>query len=118
MTSKSGWKGLERRVAKRVGGQRIAVTGERAGEDVRQQDAFGYQVKLGRSMPAYLWDWLQGIRGSAAQHGRIGVVVWKPKHKRDEDAVVILTFKDWCSLHSSQQVDAELHRSVVGDDED
>ena len=97
MTDKS-WKAFERRVAKMFNGKHIPVTGERNGADVGNA-MFGYQVKLGRKCPAYLREWLSGIVENAELTGRVGVVVWKPKHARDEDALVILRAKDWRDLH-------------------
>ena len=55
------WKAFERRVAKRVGGKRIPVTGERDGADV-DAGPFVYQCKLRRGLPSYLRDWLRGGR--------------------------------------------------------
>ena len=52
MADKS-WKAFERRVAKRVGGKRIPVTGERDGADV-VAGPFVYQAKLRRGLPSYL----------------------------------------------------------------
>lgn len=90
------WKAFERRVATRLRGCRIPVTGERAGVDV-DAGMFCYQVKLGRRMPAYLRQWLDGI--ATARATQIGAVVWKPLYARDEDAVVVLRLRDWQDLH-------------------
>lgn len=94
------WKAFERRVAKRMGGERIPVTGEREGADV-VGGPFVYQCKLRRGMPAYLKGWLRGIVGAAARSEReaTGVVVWKEPNGRDDDAVVVLRLKDWQDLH-------------------
>ena len=96
-----GWKAFERRVANAMGGRRIPVTGERGGADVVGGGPFVYQCKLRRGIPTYLAEWLAGIRGAAARAGNdtIGVVIWKAPRKRDEDAVVILRYKDWQDLH-------------------
>ena len=59
MADKS-WKAFERRLAHRVGGRRIPVTGERDGADVIA-GPFVYQAKLRRGLPSYLRDWLRGI---------------------------------------------------------
>lgn len=47
------WKAFERRIAKRMGGKRIPVTGERDGADV-VAGPFVYQAKLRRGLPSYL----------------------------------------------------------------
>ena len=71
------WKAFERRLARRVGGRRIPVTGERDGADVIADGAFCYQAKLRRGMPSYLRDWLRGIVAAGERSGTTGVVVWK-----------------------------------------
>ena len=71
MADKS-WKAFERRVAKRVGGRRIPVTGiERGSADVIA-GPFVYQAKLRRGMPGYLRDWLRGIVAAAEGAGSVG----------------------------------------------
>jgi len=101
MTDRS-WKAFERRMARDMGTQRIAVTGERAGADA-ENTMFVFQFKLGRSMPSYLRSWLAGIRaaGAARRPEKIGVVCWKPKHGQDEDAVVLVSWRDWVALHGA-----------------
>ena len=94
------WKAFERRVAKKMGGSRIPVTGERDGADVAG-GPFVYQCKLRRNMPSYLRDWLRGIVEAAGRSptDTTGVVIWKEPHGRDDDAVVVLRLKDWQALH-------------------
>lgn len=98
--SDRNWKAFERRLARDVGRQRIPVTGERAGADF-EDGMFCYQAKLGRRAPGYLRDWLAGIRvaGQARHPEKIGVVVWKPNHGQDVDAVVIMAWRDFVELH-------------------
>ena len=64
---------------------------------------FCYQAKLGRRCPAYLTEWLAGIVAAALSRRppKIGVVVFKPKRGRDEDAVVLLRWRDWLELHGT-----------------
>ena len=92
------WKQFERRVAAKLGGRRLPCDGSRDGADV-DAGPFQYQCKLGRAMPSYLSKWLAGIRSTAARSGSTGLVVWKPKHGRDADAVVILSLADWQDWH-------------------
>lgn len=93
------WKAFERRIAARHhGGQRIPVTGERAGSDI-VSDMFCIQAKLRKRMPTFLSDWLDGIRAAAAKHGKIGIVIWKTPGRHDDNAVVLLSLKDWQDLH-------------------
>ena len=98
MADKS-WKAFERRLAKRVGGKRIPVTGlGRADADV-DAGPFVYQAKLRRGLPSYLRDWLRGITAAGERKGATGIVVWKAPRQRDDDAVVVLRLKDWQALH-------------------
>ena len=55
------WKAFERRLARRVGGRRIPVTGERDGADVVVGGPFVYQAKPAR---AYLPTYGTGCAGS------------------------------------------------------
>lgn len=100
--SDRAWKAYERRLARDMGRQRIPVTGERCGADF-EDGMFVYQAKLGRKMPSYLRAWLVGIRaaGAVRRPEKVGVVVWKPKHAEDADAVVMLAWGDWVALHGS-----------------
>ena len=100
MADKS-WKAFERRVAKRMGGKRIPVTGERDGADV-DAGPFVYQAKLRRGLPSYLREWLRGIVAAGERSGgATGVVVWKAPNARDDDAVVVLRLRDWQDLHGN-----------------
>ena len=94
------WKAFERRIAARVGGKRIPVTGERDGADV-VAGPFVYQAKLRRGLPSYLRDWLRGIVAAGERCGSTGVVIWKAPNARDDDAVenVVLRLKDWQDWH-------------------
>ncbi len=49
------WKAFERRLATRMGGRRVSVTGGRDGTDI-VTGPFVYQAKLRRGMPSYLRD--------------------------------------------------------------
>ena len=98
-TMDRAWKAFERRLARRVGGRRIPVTGERDGADV-VAGPFVYQAKLRRGLPSYLKDWLRGIVAAGERSdGSTGVVVWKAPNARDDDAVVVLRLKDWQDWH-------------------
>jgi len=98
MASSSGWKASERRMARDVGTERIPVTGERDGSDFTDTIAC-YQLKVRRMLPAWLWAWLGGIQGTATRQGRIGVLVLRVPRMRDDEALVILSWRDWVALH-------------------
>ena len=98
------YKAFERRVARRLGGRRLASTGEKAGVDVVVEGFSVAQCKLGYRPPASLRRWLAGIV-RATEHGRwagyIPLVIWKGKGQsaKDADALVILRLDDWTQLH-------------------
>ena len=98
----SSWKASERRMARDVGTERIPVTGERNGSDFTDTLAC-YQLKVRRMLPAWLWAWLGGIQGTAAKQGRIGVLVLRVPRMRDQDALVVLSWRDWVALHGDAQ---------------
>jgi len=101
MTARSTWKGAERRIATDLGGQRIPVTGiDRDGADV-VTPVFHVQVKLRKSLPAWLWAWLRGIVGDAAPQNKIGILVLKRPRQRDAEGLVVLRYQDFVDLHGS-----------------
>lgn len=101
------WKAWERRLAKALGGRRIPVTGiDRDGADV-VTPMFHVQAKLRRALPAWLWAWLSGIVGTAKVHQKIGIMVLKRPGQRDDEALVVLRFADWCDLHGAPEITQE-----------
>ena len=108
------WKAFERRLARRVGGRRIPVTGiERGSADVIA-GPFVYQAKLRRGLPSYLRDWLRGIVAAGERSGTTGVVVWKAPRALDDDAVVVLRLKDWQALHGPDKEKPALVARALG----
>ena len=96
---KSGsWKSAERRFARDVGTERKPCDGSRNGADFADGVAC-YQLKVRRSIPGWLWQWLTGIQGTAQTHGKAGVLVLKHPGAHDTDALVVLSWKDWVDLH-------------------
>jgi len=105
MTSRSTWKGSERRVAKDLGGKRIPVTGvDRDGADVITP-IFHIQVKLRKTLPAWLWVWMNGIAGDAEPHGKIGLLILKKPRQRDVDSLVAMRYGDFIDLHGPLEGD-------------
>src|SRR5213593_1705039 len=95
------WKRSETRMARDVGSERIPADGTREGADFTDSIAC-YQLKVRRSIPRWLWSWLDGIRRFAMAHsGRVGVLVLKHPGMRDTEAVVILSWRDWVDLHGT-----------------
>lgn len=109
VTTRSGWKSYERRCAAALGGRRIPVTGiDRHGADV-ETPMFDVQIKLRKALPAWIFDWLDGICGTAQTHGKIGLLILKTPRMRDSDALVVLRMSDWIALHGTNG----LHESAV-----
>lgn len=98
------WKAAETRFARDVGSERKPCDGSRDGADFADGIAC-YQLKVRRSIPAWLWTWLTGIQGTARATNRAGVLVLKHPRQEDTDAVVVLSWRDWVSLHGSQRVE-------------
>lgn len=98
MADKS-WKAFERRIAKLLGGQRVPVTGLGRGDRDVEAGPFYYQAKLRRSLPDWLFGWLDGIVCTAQANAKTGVLILKTPHMRDTDALVVLRFTDWRDLH-------------------
>jgi len=96
--SDTRWKRLERDVARKVGGQRIPVTGERDGQDI-SHPVFAFQVKSRRTIPGWLATWLAGITGTARRLDRVGVLVLHQPGTEVDDALVVLRMRDWVDLH-------------------
>lgn len=95
MTARSTWKNYERKVAKDLSGVRVPVTGlDRNGADVLTP-TYAVQVKLRAVLPAWLWAWMGGIVNTARTTGRTGVLVLKRPGQRTDDALVVMTMRDW-----------------------
>jgi len=98
------WKAYERRLARRLGTQRIPVTGDRNGADALTP-MFAYQFKKrSKSTPPSksLLAWLDGICEAADRAGgdRVGVVIWQRSQGcLDSESLVVLRLSDWERLH-------------------
>lgn len=101
MTARGTWKAYELRVSKDLGGKRIPVTGlDRHGADVITP-MFHCQIKLRNSLPAWLFTWLEGIVGTAAQQNKVGILILRKPRQEDNDALVIVRYRDWVELHGA-----------------
>lgn len=105
MKSRS-WKGAETRFARDVGVERKPCDGSRAGADFEDGIAC-YQLKVRSSIPGWLWGWLGGIQGTAKSKGKAGALVLKAPRQKDVEALVVLSWSDWVSLHGDAQVQSE-----------
>jgi hypothetical protein len=104
--SEKGWKRAERMLARDVGTERIPVTGEREGADFSTAP-FAYQLKVRRSLPVWLFRWLDGIRANATGTGKTGVLVLNRPRRPRRDALVVLRWEDWVAEHGAGGVPAE-----------
>lgn len=93
-----GWKKAETRFARAVGSERKPCDGTRDGADFEDSLAV-YQLKVRAAIPGWLWNWLTGIRSTAAKTRRVGVLVLKHPRRHDDGALVVLTWRDWVDLH-------------------
>ena len=70
---------------------------------------FELQCKIRNGQPSCLREWLRRIVASASARDRIGVVVWKEpgRGRNDDDALVIMRWKDFVALHGTNHASAE-----------
>lgn len=98
MTARGTWKAFERAIASGLNGKRIPVTGvDRHGADV-VTPMFHCQVKLRKSLPNWIFDWLHGIRGTTPD-GKIGILILRTPRMRNADALVVMTYAEFVDLH-------------------
>jgi len=90
----AAWKQFEREVAKRLGGTRRPVMGhEPGGTDIDHPTLAVQCKKRGKKYPVYLTDWIGGL--VAACPDKIPIVVWGLKHRKVDDAAVIMKLSDF-----------------------
>jgi hypothetical protein len=83
------WKKMERRVAEKMGGQRVVCSGVRGEGDVLN-DKFFIECKERKSFA--IWDWFTKAKAEAKKEGKVPLLVLKEKGKHGELAVVDM---DW-----------------------
>jgi hypothetical protein len=94
------WKANERRMARDVGSNRKPCDGSRNGADFEDGLAC-YQLKVRKMIPCWLRLWLTGIQQTAMTSHKVGCLVLKNPRQRDEDAIVLLSWRDWVELHGN-----------------
>lgn len=93
------WKRYETRVAKILGGERIPVTGkDRADRDVETPLLY-VQTKFRKTIPDWLFEWLDGICLAAKPVDKIGIVVMAQPGMDAGDSVVMMRLRDFEQLH-------------------
>ena len=100
MKHKSTWKSHERRIAKRLGGQRVPVADSRSSTDVLHA-IFSIECKLRKTIPA----WLHGAMGQAidAHEDKMPIAVLHETGKNSDDDYVVVRLKDFEELSSAYQ---------------
>ena len=84
-------------LARDVGTERIPVTGERHGADFRAGRC-AYQLKVRRSLPRWLFTWLDGICNAAVKRCQVGALVLNRPRRPRRDALVVVRWEDWRRL--------------------
>jgi len=96
------WKNVERRVAKRIGGERVPVTGRARGSapDVAH-GYFAVEVKYRKALPQWLWKAVeQAVR--AAREDQLPLVILHERGRHMGDDLVVMRmdeFEVWCRYY-------------------
>jgi hypothetical protein len=94
MTDKRGnWKGLERKTAKKLDGERVICSGVRGEGDVITKK-FYVECKMRKKFAC--WEWFRKAKEQAKKEGKIPLLVIKMRGKKGELAIV--DFSDFCAL--------------------
>jgi hypothetical protein len=101
------WKAVERRVAKKTGGIRIALSGRNNMGKKGDVDLVGYltEAKSGRQVPKTVIAWLQTVRELATED-EIPILVMQPKHLKE--MVVALTLTDFVRVRDGGRENGKL----------
>src|SRR5262245_1109373 len=100
--SHPAWKKFERRISRDHGVERQPVTGERGAGDSKDHPLFAFQMKLRKAIPKCIREWSDSICATATRAGKVGVLIIKEPGKHDDNAMVVLRYRDWVDLHGSQ----------------
>jgi NAD-dependent SIR2 family protein deacetylase len=101
--SDKAWKQFERRVSRDHGVERQPITGERDGSDSQEHPVFVFQMKLRKAIPKCIREWSDSIHRAAQRAEKIGILIVKEPGKHDDNALVIVRYRDWVELHGSTQ---------------
>lgn len=102
-----GWKSFERRVSRDHGVERRPNTGERNGSDCMDHPVFCLQMKLRKAIPKCIRQWSDGIADVARRQHKVGVLIVKEPRLHDDNALVILRYRDWVALHGNQKAEGQ-----------
>src|SRR3990167_442769 len=93
----SNWKARERKVASKLGGTRIPLSGSLNMGKTGDVELIGYgiEVKSGRQVPVAVTNWLLKIR-SETRHGEIPVLIMHPFQMKE--SIAVLAISDFSKL--------------------
>jgi len=60
-------------------------------------------MKLRKAIPKCIREWSDDIHEEGRKHGKVGVLIVKEPGKHDDNALVILRYRDWIDLHGVEQ---------------
>lgn len=100
-----GWKQFERRIARDHGVERQPITGERDASDAMEHAMFCFQMKLRKAIPKCIREWSDSIHRAAQKVDKVGVLIVKEPGKHDDNALVIVRYRDWVALHGTPRPD-------------
>lgn len=89
----TGWKEVERKIAAKLGGRRVPITGRARGDapDI-EHPQLSIEVKSRKQLPNWLMDAMDQAE-KAARDGKLPVVVLHQSGDRYDDAIVLIRFK-------------------------
>jgi len=101
MKHKSTWKDHERRIAKRLGGERVPVSDNRSSTDVLHA-IFSIECKLRKALPT----WLHGAMRQAmdAHSNKMPIAILHETGKNSDDDYVVVRLKDFEQLAEAYQM--------------
>ena len=90
------WKAIERKVASRLGGRRVPVSGRQRGDapDIEHY-WLAIEVKQRKSTTAWIYDALDQAQKSQTDSFQLPIVVVHETGRRHDDDVVMMTLKDF-----------------------
>lgn len=64
---------------------------------------FCLQMKLRRAIPKCIRQWSDGIADLARRQRKVGILIVKEPRLHDDNALVILRYRDWVELHGNRK---------------
>ena len=98
----TAWKNTERKIAKRLGGERVPITGRQRGDvpDVKH-DIYSLEIKHRKELPKWIHDAMNQAK-AAVRGAQVPVVVLHEAGRRHDDDYVIFRLSDVCDCDPEQ----------------